>query len=82
MGSRFYCGKVVVKGERNDGPVPDLYLGFPVSGIRCSGDRSRDGRGRGGTRNQSRSLNGILIWNVSGLSGFGRALSNERRGMT
>ena len=63
------------------GPVPDLYLGFPVSGIR-SGARSRDGRGKGGTRNQSRSLNGILIWNVSGLSGFGRASSNERRGMT
>jgi hypothetical protein len=34
---RFYCGKVVkgyVAGMaiRKSGPVPDLYLGFPVSG--------------------------------------------------
>ena len=65
----------MVKGfvaERKSGPVPDLYLGFPVTG------RSRDGC----TVHGIKVAAGISIWNVSGLSGFGRALPNERTGMT
>jgi len=79
--SSKYCGKVVA-GIRKSGPVPDLYLRFPVSGIRCSGTGHGMVVRGGGTRNQSRSFNGISIWNVSGLSGFGRASSNERTGIT